>query len=206
MTTIPHVGPEQFVDSTWGNQVADEVNRVAAAILVPGPKGDTGPAGPQGEKGDPGNTGPQGATGAKGADSTVPGPTGPAGPQGFVGAPGLDSTVPGPPGHVQMAMSFPGAVVQGTGVMPFILTKDSTIVSIRAACSNNPTLLLIADVNRNGVSVFTDPAHRPQIASGQRTSPPVVPDLPNLLAGDIITVDVDQTSGASNLSVTIEMF
>ena len=64
------------------------------------------------------------------------------------------------------------------------------------------TQSLIVDVNVNGSTIFTTQANRPTVPGGQFVDVNSIPDLPNLVLGDIITVDIDQADG-SDMTVQI---
>jgi hypothetical protein len=104
-----------------------------------------------------------------------------------------------------LTMSFPGPLVQGTGVMPLVFTKDSTIVAVRVACGTSPTLNTIFDVNISGTSIFTNQANRPVIVSGTKIAAATTPDITAVPAGAVLTVDVDQTTGCANAALTVEL-
>ena len=65
---------------------------------------------------------------------------------------------------------------------------------------------MIVDVNKNGVTIFSNQANRPTIAAATTTDDANAIDLPNVAAGQYLTVDIDQvgsTTPGSDLSVTI---
>src|SRR5690606_29675306 len=65
---------------------------------------------------------------------------------------------------------------------------------------------IIVDVNKNGTTIFTNQANRPQIAAGQLTGQTTTIDAPTWADGEYFTVDVDQvgsTTPGQNLSVHI---
>ena len=89
-------------------------------------------------------------------------------------------------------------VVVDTHVLPFIL-------SVMIACKNAPIgASIVVDVNKNGVTIFTNQGNRPTIAAGQFASVARTPDIQNLTTGDLITVDVDavgSTAPGTDLTV-----
>lgn len=63
------------------------------------------------------------------------------------------------------------------------------------AAGTSPTgAALIADVNKNGTTIFTTQANRPQIAAADADGVGAVatPDVTTLAEGDRLTVDMDQ--------------
>lgn len=103
-----------------------------------------------------------------------------------------------------------GNAVAATGFPIFVAPYDCKIIDVRAKVKTAPTgATLIADVNKNGTTVFTTQANRPTIAISATASSTTLPDVRNLVAGDVITVDVDQigstVAGAELLvQVTVE--
>jgi hypothetical protein len=98
------------------------------------------------------------------------------------------------------------AVAAGTQRMP--VDGTYTIVGTRLMVGTAPTgANLIIDVNKNGTTIYTTQANRPTItASANSGGPGVTPDVTALVAGDYLTIDVDQvgsTIAGSDLTVTI---
>jgi hypothetical protein len=54
------------------------------------------------------------------------------------------------------------------------------------------TLVIRADVNNNGTSVFTSESNQPTIAVGENTGFSTNIDLPDFNDGDYLTLDIDQ--------------
>jgi hypothetical protein len=109
-----------------------------------------------------------------------------------------------------LPMSIGGVLVVGAGVIPFIATRALTLVRVRAACGTAPTgASLKFDVNKNGTTMFTTQANRPEIAISGTSSSAATPDVTAIAAGDLITVDVDQvgsTIAGSNAVVVLEVY
>lgn len=67
---------------------------------------------------------------------------------------------------------------------------------------------IILDVNKNGVSIFTDQSKRPRIAQGATIGVVGVPDITDFDDGDLLSIDVDNTGisipGGNDLMVTIK--
>lgn len=102
-----------------------------------------------------------------------------------------------------------GALITGVGTTRLPITRALTIIRARIAVGVAPTgSTVIADINRNGTTIFTTQARRPQIAEGSFISPAAVPDVQVLAAGDYMTIDIDQigsTVAGSDLTATIEV-
>lgn len=102
-----------------------------------------------------------------------------------------------------------GTLAAGAGTTAFRLPFDAILVSVTATVGTAPTgTSVIADVNRNGVTIFTTQANRPTVPAGQFTSAAATADVTLLLAGDRITVDIDQvgsTIPGSDLTVTLDL-
>lgn len=85
-------------------------------------------------------------------------------------------------------------------------TRDVTISSVRASCGTAPTgASLKVDVNKNGTTIFTNQANRPEIAIGTNTDTSV-PDVTALSEGDYLTFDIDQvgsTVAGSDLVIQV---
>ena len=65
---------------------------------------------------------------------------------------------------------------------------------------------IIVDVNKNGTTIFTNQAHRPQISAGVKTGSTSDIDVSALTQNDILSVDIDQvgsTIAGANLVVEI---
>lgn len=94
------------------------------------------------------------------------------------------------------------------GVGRSLFAYPATIVGVVAAIDTAPTgASVILDVNKNGTTVFTTQANRPTIAAGAHaTSAIAVPTVIDLVAGDYLSVDIDQvgsTVAGSDLVVKV---
>lgn len=101
-----------------------------------------------------------------------------------------------------------GPISVGPGVGRFLLPAGATIIGVVATINTAPTgAAVIVDVNKNGASIFTTQANRPQIAaSATKTAATAVPDVTVCAAGDYLSVDVDQvgsTVAGSDLVVEV---
>lgn len=95
-----------------------------------------------------------------------------------------------------------------TGRARIRLPFAATIVSVAASIDTAPTgSAVIVDVNKNGTTIFTTQANRPQVAAGANASADAVPDVTALAVGDYLTVDIDQvgsTTPGANLTVVVQ--
>lgn len=134
----------------------------------------------------------------------------PSGTVGLTGVTGPTGPV-GPPGNGAVPLSW-----QRKGAVPLIPNGDTPhyfdhvgeITLARASVNNAPQgSSIIVDINKNGVSIFTDQANRPTILPGELTSGPVTSmDVTSIAPGDRLTVDVDAVGSAyagSGLIVTV---
>lgn len=93
---------------------------------------------------------------------------------------------------------------QGKGVLYNDTTSTLRLDAVRASVGTAPTTAYVFDVNRNGVSVYSNPADRPSILVGATTSGRVTPtEMVVIAPGDYLTVDVDAGAGAEDLTVQI---
>lgn len=125
--------------------------------------------------------------------------------------PGSDATkwervMAGAPGGVIPPFSLGGVAAVQAFSMRLYAPVDCTILSVRASVGTAPTGAgLIVDINKNGTTIFTTQSNRPTIAPGTNTDNSV-PDVTTLLAGDYLTIDIDQvgsTVAGSDLSVQV---
>jgi hypothetical protein len=194
---------------------------------IQGVKGDTGNTGPQGIQGD---AGPTGATGSQGpAGRTVL--NGQGSPSLAIGGAGdfyidtdadaiygpkaatwgVATPLVGPAGLSAPAIAtftVPGQLVTGLGEGRFYFWQNRTVTRVLASVGIAPTgSSVIADVNKNGTTIFTAQAGRPTIPASQYSDTNSTPDVAAFAPGDYITVDVDQigsTNPGSDLVVQVE--
>lgn len=86
-----------------------------------------------------------------------------------------------------------GALVVGSGSTRFYawtpLTIQSVIVSVGTAPTGAP---IIFDINKNGTTIFTTQANRPNILAGGNYGVASNPDVFLLDTYDYLTIDIDQ--------------
>lgn len=85
---------------------------------------------------------------------------------------------------------------------------DQTITEVFLSVSDSPTgQNIVADVHKNGTTIFTNQVNRPQIAAdGSTTGYTTTIDVPTWTVGQYLTAHIDQvgsTTPGSNLTVHI---
>ncbi len=82
-----------------------------------------------------------------------------------------------------------------------------TITKVFLAANTAPVgAAIIADVNKGGTTLFTNQAHRPQIADGQNTGFTTDIDVAEWGDGTYLTVDIDQVgSGTAGSNLTVHI-
>jgi len=82
-----------------------------------------------------------------------------------------------------------------------------TISQVHLAVGTAPTgAAIIVDVHKNGTTIFTNQAHRPQVAAAATSGQTTTIDVPAWADGEYLTIDVDQvgsTVAGSDLTVTV---
>jgi hypothetical protein len=106
------------------------------------------------------------------------------------------------------AFSKQGTLTVTTGALRLPIEGAYTITGVRLTVGTAPTgAALIVDVNKNGTTIFTTQANRPTIAAGANIGGPgTAPDVTSLVAGDYLTIDIDQvgsTVAGSDLVVSV---
>ena len=101
-----------------------------------------------------------------------------------------------------------GLASVGTKQAQALIPTFLTISKVKIYADNAPTgSSLIVDVNKNGVTIFTTQANRPEIAIDGHADDSGTPDVVNLAADDRVSVDVDQVgstiAGGDDLLVAI---
>jgi len=91
--------------------------------------------------------------------------------------------------------------------VPLEVPCSLTVVEVRLKVKTAPTgAALIVDVNKEGTTIFTNQAHRPEIADGATEGQTTDIDVPSLAKGDDLTFDIDQigsTAPGSKLIVEL---
>lgn len=101
-----------------------------------------------------------------------------------------------------------GALTVTTGTQRLPIDGTYTIVGTRLMAGTAPTgASLIVDVNKNGTTIYTTQGNRPTIADGANAGGPgSAPDVTALVAGDYLTVDIDQIgSSVAGADLTVSV-
>jgi hypothetical protein len=106
------------------------------------------------------------------------------------------------------AFNKSGTLTVTTGTERLPIDGAYTIVGTRLMVGTAPTgQSLIADVKKNGNTIYTTSANRPTITAGSNSGGPgATPDVTSLAAGDYLTVDIAQvgsTIPGSDLTVSV---
>jgi hypothetical protein len=111
----------------------------------------------------------------------------------------------GATGHQVQFGSF-GVVVTKVGTVGFYPRVAGRIVRVTAAVTTQTAGSTRVDINVNGVTVFTDQTHRPNLAgTGRHFDDADSIDAPTFGATDYITCDIDAVgTGVTDLIVTVD--
>lgn len=106
------------------------------------------------------------------------------------------------------AFSRQGVLSVAAGALRLPVEGTYAIVGVRLMVGTAPTgQALIVDVNKNDTTIYTTQSNRPTIAAGANSGGPgAAPDVTSLVAGDYLTVDIDQvgtTVAGSDLVVSV---
>ena len=173
-----------------------------------GLKGDPGIQGEIGPKGDPGNTTAATETtlgGIKAKAKTTESLEAAIDANGKIFVP--ETTIPANLKTKSVAFYIGGDLTVEADCMATIIPQVMRITGIKAVVSTAPVgANVILDINVNGTSVYTTQANRPNIADGATSVTASLPNIVDLVLGDVISVDVDQigiTTAGANLSIVI---
>jgi hypothetical protein len=126
----------------------------------------------------------------------------------FITSSGGDPTPP-PSGWMWHSFIFTAEeeLTEGAKLLRIYIPGVFTIDKVYISVDTPPTgAAIIVDVNKNGVSIFTNQANRPQIAAGNNTGESGTPDVTALVLNDCLTFDIDQigsTEPGANLTVHV---
>ncbi len=101
-----------------------------------------------------------------------------------------------------------GVMATGPGVLRLPVVDSYTIVGVRLTLDTAPVGSdFIADINKNGTTIFSTAGNRPRIVDGANAGGPgATPNVTSLAAGDYLTLDIDQIGSGtpgSDLTVTV---
>lgn len=103
--------------------------------------------------------------------------------------------------------AFTGTAATTTGKVRWYnrTGRTLTIVGAWVAANTAPTTqAILADVNKNGTTIFTTQANRPTTTVGNGGGLSAAPDVTSLADGDYLTVDIDQVgTGTAGADVTV---
>lgn len=138
----------------------------------------------------------------RGAVTSIVG-SGFVGPQGNVGPTGPAGTA----GPGVVTMTVPTTLAAGIGKIRYYFTAAAVITNIVASVGTAPTgAAIIANVNKNGTTLFTTLGNRPTIVIGAFTDLSSVPDVTTINPGDYLSIDVLQVGSlvaGANLVVQV---
>lgn len=124
---------------------------------------------------------------------------------------GLDG-VPGPegPNIEPYTYTAAGPLFVGTGAARVYLDSNYTLETVRIAVGSAPVGLdsIIVDVNKNGLTIYTDQNNRPFLAESQVTATGNAATGTVFAPGDYMTIDVDSVGSAASgadLTVTVRL-
>jgi len=87
--------------------------------------------------------------------------------------------------------------------MPVAYTIDKVFIAVDVAPLNQA---LVVDVEKDGVTIFTDQGKRPSIAAAANTDESDTPDVTALVAGSYLTYSVDQVgTGTVGADLTVHV-
>lgn len=112
-----------------------------------------------------------------------------------------------PPESRSFLMYIGGLAKVTTGALSVIVPMALRITQVRLGADTAPVgSALILDLNRNGVTLYTTQANRPQLSPGVTDAVAPLPDITTLALGDKLRLDIDQVgslAAGAGLSLTI---
>lgn len=103
--------------------------------------------------------------------------------------------------------SIAGTLTVSSGTLRLynILGASVTINEVHLSVGTAPTgASIIVDVHKDGVTIFTNPANRPQIADSAYTGNTTTIDVPTWADNEYLTVDIDQIgAGVAGADLTV---
>jgi hypothetical protein len=108
----------------------------------------------------------------------------------------------------QIVFTISGDLEVGTNLaFPFRPSGDFSIEDVYIEVKEAPTgAAVIVDVNKNGTTIFTDQARRPEIADGGTAATSGTPNVTALALNDSLEIDVDQvgsTDVGKNMTIQV---
>lgn len=110
--------------------------------------------------------------------------------------------------QTELVICLTGAASTGTNKASWYPQHNFLITRVSVYSTDAPTgASLILDCNRNGTTIFTDQAKRPEVAAGENSDDSDTPDVNAISIGDRVTFDIDQvgstTAGGNPLMITL---
>ena len=106
--------------------------------------------------------------------------------------------------------SFEDTLIIGTGALRIYnhTGRALTVLGVYLAANTAPTTdAIIVDIHKNGTTIFTNQAHRPQIAAAANTGNTTTIDVATWADGEYLTCDLDQVgiAGATGRNLVVEV-
>lgn len=110
--------------------------------------------------------------------------------------------------QTELVICLAGAASVGANKASWYPQHNFLITRVSVYSTDAPTgASLIVDCNRNGTTIFTDQAKRPQVAAGENSDDSDTPDVTRISIGNRVTFDNDQvgsgTAGGNPLMITL---
>lgn len=120
------------------------------------------------------------------------------------GGGGGDTIITNAPACEPYLVSRNGNLTVVTGILEVVMSTSYDLVSIKArVVTPSSGTSIILNVNKNGASIFSNPAHRPTITAGGHNSATTVPTL-TFATNDYLSVDIDQVgSGTAGADLVV---
>ena len=121
-----------------------------------------------------------------------------------------DVTIPAAAINADWTHNIDGYLATGTGLAGFVATKNTVITGVYLyGFTLGTSSSTIIDIHKNGTTVFTTQVNRPSLAfnDADHVSLSSAPDVASLVAGDYLTIDIDQVANNSmGLTIVIAMY
>ena len=106
--------------------------------------------------------------------------------------------------------SFDGSLLAATGKLRLYnqTGRSVTISEVYCACSTAPTTnAIIVDIHKGGVTIFTNQAHRPEIAAAANAGNSTTIDVATWADGEYLTCNLDQVgvAGGTGSDLTVHV-
>lgn len=96
-------------------------------------------------------------------------------------------------GRGNFSLTLRGQLQEKVDQLSFMVERPFSLLKIRFKTQIAPTGSdAIADINLNGISIFTNQANRPRISAGQLEGFSGIPDIKKFNPGNLVIIDIDQ--------------